>query len=59
MHSGSVQLTSENGDGVFAYIDEYALLLMRALQDAGVDVPARPRWWVPTTCSSASCCGRA
>ncbi|MEV6105977.1 LacI family DNA-binding transcriptional regulator [Streptomyces sp. NPDC051940] len=28
-------------DGVFAYNDEYAMLLMRALQDAGVDVPAR------------------
>ncbi|MGW0537294.1 LacI family DNA-binding transcriptional regulator [Streptomyces sp. NPDC003032] len=26
-------------DGVFAYNDEYAMLLMRALQDAGVDVP--------------------
>ncbi|MQY10125.1 HTH-type transcriptional regulator GalR [Streptomyces sp. RB5] len=28
-------------DGVFAYNDEYAMLLMRALQDAGVDVPGR------------------
>ncbi|MFD3331865.1 LacI family DNA-binding transcriptional regulator [Streptomyces sp. NPDC058700] len=27
-------------DAVFAYNDEYAMLLMRALQDAGVDVPA-------------------
>ncbi|MER5967000.1 LacI family DNA-binding transcriptional regulator [Streptomyces sp. NPDC002057] len=27
-------------DGVFAYNDEYAMLLMRALQDAGVAVPA-------------------
>ena len=26
-------------DAVFAYNDEYAMLLMRALQDAGVDVP--------------------
>ncbi|MFI8961745.1 LacI family DNA-binding transcriptional regulator [Streptomyces sp. NPDC053493] len=26
-------------DGVFAYNDEYAMLLMRALQDAGIDVP--------------------
>jgi DNA-binding LacI/PurR family transcriptional regulator len=26
-------------DGVFAYNDEYAMLLMRALQDAGLDVP--------------------
>ncbi|MGA4846032.1 LacI family DNA-binding transcriptional regulator [Streptomyces sp. G5(2025)] len=26
-------------DGVFAYNDEYAMLMMRALQDAGVDVP--------------------
>ncbi|GGY41041.1 LacI family DNA-binding transcriptional regulator [Streptomyces omiyaensis] len=26
-------------DGVFAYNDEYAMLLMRALQDAGTDVP--------------------
>ncbi|WP_338701636.1 LacI family DNA-binding transcriptional regulator [Streptomyces sp. Q6] len=26
-------------DGVFAYNDEYAMLLMRALQDAGVDIP--------------------
>ncbi|MFJ2784125.1 LacI family DNA-binding transcriptional regulator [Streptomyces sp. NPDC093249] len=26
-------------DGVFTYNDEYAMLLMRALQDAGVDVP--------------------
>ncbi|MGY0019419.1 LacI family DNA-binding transcriptional regulator [Streptomyces sp. YJ-C3] len=26
-------------DGIFAYNDEYAMLLMRALQDAGVDVP--------------------
>ena len=26
-------------DAVFAYDDEYAMLLMRALQDAGVDVP--------------------
>ncbi|MGW0734996.1 LacI family DNA-binding transcriptional regulator [Streptomyces sp. NPDC002851] len=27
-------------DAVFAYNDEYAMLLMRALQDAGIDVPA-------------------
>ncbi|MYV62776.1 substrate-binding domain-containing protein, partial [Streptomyces sp. SID4931] len=27
-------------DAVFAYNDEYAMLLMRALQDAGVAVPA-------------------
>ncbi|MFD7971029.1 LacI family DNA-binding transcriptional regulator [Streptomyces clavifer] len=27
-------------DSVFAYNDEYAMLLMRALQDAGVEVPA-------------------
>ncbi|MYQ55216.1 MULTISPECIES: LacI family DNA-binding transcriptional regulator [unclassified Streptomyces] len=27
-------------DSVFAYDDEYAMLLMRALQDAGVEVPA-------------------
>ncbi|WP_405406662.1 LacI family DNA-binding transcriptional regulator [Streptomyces sp. NBC_01104] len=27
-------------DGVFAYDDSYAMLLMRALQDTGVDVPA-------------------
>ncbi|MFJ8660330.1 LacI family DNA-binding transcriptional regulator [Streptomyces sp. NPDC093795] len=27
-------------DGVFAYNDEYAMLLMRALQDAGVAVPS-------------------
>ncbi|MBM7440173.1 LacI family DNA-binding transcriptional regulator [Streptomyces sp. HB132] len=27
-------------DAVFTYDDEYAMLLMRALQDAGVDVPA-------------------
>ncbi|MET8838819.1 LacI family DNA-binding transcriptional regulator [Streptomyces rubiginosohelvolus] len=27
-------------DAVFAYNDEYAMLMMRALQDAGVDVPA-------------------
>ncbi|MFE5393950.1 LacI family DNA-binding transcriptional regulator [Streptomyces sp. NPDC056568] len=27
-------------DAVFGYNDEYAMLLMRALQDAGVDVPA-------------------
>lgn len=26
-------------DAVFAYNDEYAMLLMRALQDAGIDVP--------------------
>ncbi|MFF0557861.1 LacI family DNA-binding transcriptional regulator [Streptomyces sp. NPDC004266] len=26
-------------DGVFAYNDEYAMLLMRALQDAGISVP--------------------
>nr|WP_306322821.1 MULTISPECIES: LacI family DNA-binding transcriptional regulator [unclassified Streptomyces] len=26
-------------DAVFAYNDEYAMLLMRALQDAGVDIP--------------------
>ncbi|MEU6671369.1 LacI family DNA-binding transcriptional regulator [Streptomyces sp. NPDC046727] len=26
-------------DGVFAYNDEYAALLLRALQDAGIDVP--------------------
>lgn len=26
-------------DGVFAYNDEYAMLLMRALQDAGVRIP--------------------
>lgn len=26
-------------DGIFAYNDEYAMLLMRALQDAGIDVP--------------------
>ncbi|MFB4296762.1 LacI family DNA-binding transcriptional regulator [Actinomadura sp. NTSP31] len=26
-------------DGVFAYNDEYAMLLVRALQDAGLDVP--------------------
>ncbi|MET9438553.1 LacI family DNA-binding transcriptional regulator [Streptomyces sp. NPDC006551] len=26
-------------DGVFAYNDEYAMLLMRALQDAGVSIP--------------------
>ncbi|MEV5612642.1 LacI family DNA-binding transcriptional regulator [Streptomyces sp. NPDC052225] len=26
-------------DGVFAYNDEYAMLLMRALQDAGADIP--------------------
>ncbi|MDL4813025.1 LacI family DNA-binding transcriptional regulator [Actinomadura opuntiae] len=26
-------------DGVFAYNDDYAMLLMRALQDAGLDVP--------------------
>ncbi|MBO2447507.1 LacI family DNA-binding transcriptional regulator [Actinomadura barringtoniae] len=26
-------------DGVFAYNDEYAMLLMRALQDAGLDIP--------------------
>ncbi|MEV4946850.1 LacI family DNA-binding transcriptional regulator [Streptomyces sp. NPDC053755] len=26
-------------DGVFAYNDEYAMLLMRALQDAGIDIP--------------------
>ncbi|MHB9755906.1 LacI family DNA-binding transcriptional regulator [Streptomyces sp. BYX5S] len=32
--------TRESGLGaVFAYNDEYAMLLMRALQDAGVDVP--------------------
>lgn len=28
-------------DGVFAYNDEYAMLLMRALQDAGVAVPGQ------------------
>ncbi|MEU1126060.1 LacI family DNA-binding transcriptional regulator [Streptomyces sp. NPDC005899] len=28
-------------DAVFAYDDEYAMLLTRALQDAGVEVPAR------------------
>ncbi|GAA0598579.1 LacI family DNA-binding transcriptional regulator [Streptomyces crystallinus] len=28
-------------DAVFAYNDEYAMLLMRALQDAGVDVPGQ------------------
>ncbi|MGC5004405.1 LacI family DNA-binding transcriptional regulator [Streptomyces sp. NBC_00353] len=27
-------------DAVFAYNDEYAMLLMRALQDAGIEVPA-------------------
>ncbi|MFC9947534.1 LacI family DNA-binding transcriptional regulator [Streptomyces pratensis] len=27
-------------DAVYAYNDEYAMLLMRALQDAGIDVPA-------------------
>lgn len=27
-------------DAVFAYNDEYAMLLMRALQDAGLDIPA-------------------
>lgn len=26
-------------DAVFAYNDEYAMLLMRALQDAGVEIP--------------------
>lgn len=26
-------------DAVFAYNDDYAMLLMRALQDAGIDVP--------------------
>ncbi|MGW6563965.1 LacI family DNA-binding transcriptional regulator [Streptomyces sp. NPDC054975] len=28
-------------DAVFAYNDEYAMLLMRALQDAGIDVPGQ------------------
>ncbi|MEU0391676.1 LacI family DNA-binding transcriptional regulator [Streptomyces sp. NPDC006208] len=28
-------------DAVFAYNDEYAMLLMRALQDEGIDVPGR------------------
>ncbi|MEX0172922.1 LacI family DNA-binding transcriptional regulator [Streptomyces sp. LMG1-1-1.1] len=30
----------EGLDGVFAYNDEYAMLLMRALQDEGISVPA-------------------
>ncbi|MER7045107.1 LacI family DNA-binding transcriptional regulator [Streptomyces jumonjinensis] len=28
-------------DAVYAYNDEYAMLLMRALQDAGIDIPGR------------------
>ncbi|MFI7382466.1 LacI family DNA-binding transcriptional regulator [Streptomyces sp. NPDC049813] len=35
----AAQLRAEDLHAVFAYNDEYAMLLMRALQDAGADVP--------------------
>ncbi|MFI7337647.1 LacI family DNA-binding transcriptional regulator [Streptomyces sp. NPDC050085] len=37
--AAQVAVDARELDGIFAYNDEYAMLLMRALQDAGVDVP--------------------